>query len=710
MVKVPRRHRNLCCKLVFFLSALYLALVIFSDTDVIDQARMQLLQAVTGSVDEEQLVEEAEEREDEADAADQSEPDNGGVQQYADDDGKDKLRNKIRDKVIEQKQLMKDEEELAPDSKHENQEKKNNDADESEEKKEENGEQKQNNQESKQDGDENRRKEEQGNIEVNAGRNAEDNKNVAEQKENLNAQKENAKKGKDQLKVILPPQNPEGPGERGEAVQIKDPDPDTKAKIDLGWKNNAFNQYVSDLISLHRSLPDIRSAWCKEEGRLLKELPTTSVILTFHNEALSVLLRSVHSILDRSPPELVKEILLVDDGSELEHLKDELENYVAKLGKVKVIRTGDRVGLIRARLVGGSHATAPVLTFLDSHIECTEGWLEPLLDRIARDSTTVVCPVIDVINDDTFQYQGGAYFAVGGFDWNLQFNWHALPAHEVRRRSHAWEPAHSPTMAGGLFSIDKEFFEKLGTYDSGFDIWGAENLEISFKTWMCGGTLEIVPCSHVGHIFRKRSPYKWRSNVNVLKRNSIRLAEVWLDEYKEYYYKRIGNDLGDYGDVSSRKELRKKLQCKSFKWYLDTIFPELFIPGESVASGEIKNPFTNLCLDSGISPNDLHKPVGLWPCHKQGGNQFWMLSKNGEIRRDEACLDYGGQGVIIYPCHGDKGNQWWVYDQDSQTIVHKISSKCLTITEDRKRLAVEECQGANSRQTWEMEGLSKKEA
>lgn len=43
---------------------------------------------------------------------------------------------------------------------------------------------------------------------------------------------------------------------------------------------------------------------------------------------------------------------------------------------------------------------------------------------------------------------------------------------------------------------------------------------------MCGGRLEIVPCSHVGHVFRKRSPYKWRSGVNVLKRNSVRLAEV----------------------------------------------------------------------------------------------------------------------------------------------------------------------------------------
>ena len=60
---------------------------------------------------------------------------------------------------------------------------------------------------------------------------------------------------------------------------------------------------------------------------------------------------------------------------------------------------------------------------------------------------------------------------------------------------------------------------------------------------MCGGTLEIIPCSHVGHIFRKRSPYKWRGGVNVVKKNSVRLAEVWMDEYKDYYYERFNHDL-----------------------------------------------------------------------------------------------------------------------------------------------------------------------
>ena len=56
-----------------------------------------------------------------------------------------------------------------------------------------------------------------------------------------------------------------------------------------------------------------------------------------------------------------------------DHLKQPLDEYVAKLGKVHVIRTGKREGLIRARLIGAKNARGKVLTFLDSHCECAEG-------------------------------------------------------------------------------------------------------------------------------------------------------------------------------------------------------------------------------------------------------------------------------------------------------------------------------------------------
>ena len=46
---------------------------------------------------------------------------------------------------------------------------------------------------------------------------------------------------------------------------------------------------------------------------------------------------------------------------------------MAQYPVVKIVRERDRVGLIRARLSGARHATADVLTYLDSHCECTKG-------------------------------------------------------------------------------------------------------------------------------------------------------------------------------------------------------------------------------------------------------------------------------------------------------------------------------------------------
>ena len=45
-------------------------------------------------------------------------------------------------------------------------------------------------------------------------------------------------------------------------------------------------------------------------------------------------------------------------------------------------------------------------------------------------------------------------------------------------------------MAGGLFSMDRKYFNHLGTYDRGMEIWGGENLEMSFRV----SFVHLEPC------------------------------------------------------------------------------------------------------------------------------------------------------------------------------------------------------------------------
>lgn len=46
------------------------------------------------------------------------------------------------------------------------------------------------------------------------------------------------------------------------------------------------------------------------------DLPQIAVVFIFVNEALSVILRSVHSVVNHTPSHLLKEIILVDDNSD----------------------------------------------------------------------------------------------------------------------------------------------------------------------------------------------------------------------------------------------------------------------------------------------------------------------------------------------------------------------------------------------------------
>lgn len=367
--------------------------------------------------------------------------------------------------------------------------------------------------------------------------------------------------------------------------------------------------------------------------------------MVFHNEHLPTLLRSVHSVLNLSPADLLEEVVLVDDSSAVDperfhekhwrRLQGELEEHIYALPKVRLLRLKKRRGLMRARMEGVWLASGEIAVFLDSHIEATPGWLEPLLARIAEDRTRLVVPSIDGVDTEDFQY---TVFGLG----LVSFNW--LLNQKPRERPDGDDSlAPSSVMCGGLFAADKAWFLHLGGYDPELRTYGGEEIEIGFSAWQCGGSVMHEPCSHVGHIWRSHrywSNQVYKVSGDDMTRNRLRVAEVWMDDYKKLVHL-AGPTLArasGIGDVAARQDLRARLGCKSFDWYLDNVATEIYAPKVDpvgTGAGTLRSVNNAACVDT-MQQDMLGQDVGAFPCHDFGSDaqitQEIEMSEDGLVR------------------------------------------------------------------------------
>jgi polypeptide N-acetylgalactosaminyltransferase len=117
--------------------------------------------------------------------------------------------------------------------------------------------------------------------------------------------------------------------------------PDEEVEMgDESYRKNGINVKLSDRISYNRTPPYVRHELCKTLHYDIFSLPTASVVIIFYEEPYSVLLRTVHSILNTAPSALLKEIILVDDFSSYDDLRGKLKHYVETRlpKKVRLIR------------------------------------------------------------------------------------------------------------------------------------------------------------------------------------------------------------------------------------------------------------------------------------------------------------------------------------------------------------------------------------
>ncbi|XP_069125503.1 polypeptide N-acetylgalactosaminyltransferase 1-like [Argopecten irradians] len=369
-----------------------------------------------------------------------------------------------------------------------------------------------------------------------------------------------------------------------------------------------LNNSAIELSPIRRNIPDTRYMDCRRITYPdVTTMPTVSVVIIFHDEPLQLILRNIHSILDKSPPALILEIILVDDNSTLEYLKDDLDLYVSFLPNVKVIHNQKREGLIKSRMTGARSASGDVLVFFDAHMECNIQWLEPLLTILMEEPTAILQPRIDIISDQTLEYysMNTGIDIRGGFSWDLRYSSFKVPLQfkPSDKTGHFW----TPVLMGNAIAVRRLHFFRIGGFYEDLKIWGGEHFDLSFRNWLCSGHVYTVPCSRVGHLFKKYAGYSFDGDrVEVIIRNLMKVAEIWLEEYKNIFYrvtiaatpKMPKLTKHDNKSIAERIQLKQTLKCRPFQWYLDNVFPDQIFPHrDALVFGEISHWGSQRCLE-----------------------------------------------------------------------------------------------------------------
>ncbi|XP_071941504.1 polypeptide N-acetylgalactosaminyltransferase 13-like [Antedon mediterranea] len=475
-----------------------------------------------------------------------------------------------------------------------------------------------------------------------------------------------------------------GPGEDGRPVHLTGKE---KQKSIADAKLHGFSLIVSNLVSVERTVKDTREPMCRSL-HYKPPLPPVSVIIVVHNSVWSVLSRLLHSIVNRTPDKLLFEIILIDDFSDDADLLTNLKVLPQKLkAKVNVLRMQTRQGQTKARLEGVRAAKGDVIVFADPYCEVGIKWLEPLVDRLNHNSTIIATPIVDRVDTETFE-QFRSQPVRGGFKWNLDTRWMMLGLDELKDRQKDTTVSYpTAVIMESIFAVNKKFFEHIGMFDTEMEGWGAENIELSFRTWMCGGSIEVVPCSRIFHLFRGVQHYSYPSGLQEgFIRNSMRTAQLWMDNYKDKFMLTLPRSIKDksYGSLTASQKLKKDLQCKNFDWYLKTVYPYPLLTSNRIkAFGQVFNQekTQNLCLDS--YARTIGSSVYLNKCDKASLNQVFTLSSRSELKWNNLCIEVpvskyrSGVQPRLAECSRSGSHQSWIHSEPGW-LLHKGSGLCLS--------------------------------
>jgi glycosyltransferase involved in cell wall biosynthesis len=341
------------------------------------------------------------------------------------------------------------------------------------------------------------------------------------------------------------------------------------------------------------------------------EPSTISVVLPCLNESENTV-QTVQSFCDRTPPDVLHEIIVVDDGSS-PPLEIILRQQIPDRCKLKVLRHTKPYGLMIAKQTGGDAAVGRFIGFYDCHVAPSKTWYIETIKLLEKSDKRMVVPMIGDLNISSWdEKKNGAltakcYINLGTAD----FWWYDDDSDWI------------PIISGGLVATTRKWWQFSGGFDGDMRGWGGENSDQSLTAWLCGGDIVRAKTSTVSHMWRvsgdKRTRAKFHTHFPGVD-NMARVAAGWFDEWMPKF--RQGSIMNGRTNASTILERRKRMGCKPFAYFL--------------------HRFRKIYLDSGMLPSQV----------------FRIRLKEDDRSDDDRCLKRHGRNYHLARC--DQGT--WFHE------------------------------------------------
>ena len=434
------------------------------------------------------------------------------------------------------------------------------------------------------------------------------------------------------------------------------------------------NPTENDIVAKMRSIQDTRPNSCKGKEYNNLPYPSVSVIFSYHNNEFYDLKLTLDSFLRHTPSDRYTEVILMDDGTDIPEIRTEVQLFLAKrkFNSINLLRSPTRDGEAASRFKASKTAKGSVLVFANHNVIFNVGWLEPMVNFVLFNPRTIAMPHVDNY------LHGYKFFPLS----NKLINVFSLTLSTLHLESPEETPDNgvlmSPVMRGDVFAVVREYYENLGEHDEIFKDGGGHDLELSLRTWLCGGEIKIVLCSRVA-IHDALKPQEVHEP-----QNARRFAELWLGSYKSAVYKQR-NDFNPQMSGSESNLLRartvrlqKNLQCKTIDWYLSNVALDMILPSDDFIHFGKFRVNTGHCL---VNNNDMLEMDLCKPMMYQT-EMIFEIDVYGKLSNALKCVSaLTKDKIALKTCNDVTDNEIWAINNNQQLINRAFDGFCLEYTQ-----------------------------